>query len=173
MIPRGLLAPALLLLCCGCAAPTTAGEPPFAESTRQAAGEELRLQGRVNDAAGVLDEATERRLADRLRALEDRTGHQMLIVTAPSLGGTEISEYAFDLANRWGVGRKGHDDGVVVLVAPRERKVRIEVGRGLEKTLPFPVCYAVIRDDMLPRFKSGDFAGGLDHGVDSLVAKLI
>ncbi|WP_238538964.1 YgcG family protein [Novosphingobium sp. AP12] len=146
---------------------------PFTESTTQPAGEALRLQGRVNDAAGLLDEAAERRLADRLRTLEDRTGHQMVVVTAPSLGGKDIAEYTLDLARRWGIGREGHDDGVVVLVAPGERRVRIEVGRGLEKTLPFAVCYTVIQHDMLPRFTSGDFAGGLDHGTASLIAKLI
>lgn len=168
MIARHLLPFALLLLTVGCEAPAR----PVAESSTQPAGEELRLQGRVNDAAGVLDVAVEQRLTAQLQALEAATGHQMVVVTTPSLGGEEISRYSLALGRRWGIGRREQNDGVIVLLAPAERKVRIEVGSGLEKTLTDPLCKEIIEHDMLPLFKQDDMAGGLERGVASLTAKL-
>ncbi|GGN46792.1 hypothetical protein GCM10011349_14370 [Novosphingobium indicum] len=96
----------------------------------------------------------------------------MVLATTPSLNGEEISDYAQKLGNRWGIGRKEHDDGVIILVAPNERKVRIAVGYGLEKTLTNAFCGQVIADDMLPRFKEGDFAAGVEAGVAAISAKI-
>ncbi|MEJ2459598.1 MAG: TPM domain-containing protein, partial [Novosphingobium sp.] len=135
-------------------------------------GEALRLQGRVNDDANILDFETKARLSARLRTLEEKTGHQMVVVTVPSLGGEEIASFTRTLANRWGIGRKGYDDGVVILVAPNERKVRIAVGYGLEKALTNAFCAHVIETDMVPRFRTGDFAGGIEGAITSLSAKM-
>lgn len=101
MIALRLLPFALLLLTAGCDAPAQ----PIAESSTQPSGEELRLQGHVNDAAGVLDAAVEQRLTAQLQALEITTGHQMVVVTTHSLGGEEISRYSLALGRRWGIGR--------------------------------------------------------------------
>ncbi|MCJ2185366.1 TPM domain-containing protein [Novosphingobium beihaiensis] len=158
----------LVLAATGCGS----AAPPFTESTAQPAGEALHLQGRVNDAASILDFETESRLTAQLQTLEKKTGHQMVVVTVRSLGGEEIANYTRTLANRWGISRKGHDDGVVILVAPNERKVRIAVGYGLEKVLTNAACSDVIQSDMIPRFRAGDFAGGIEAAVASLSAKL-
>lgn len=166
---RSIILPSLLLLAAGCGeAPASADRPaqPTGASTL------LQPQGFVTDAAGLLDAPTKQRLTDRLKALEKATGHQLVIVTTPSLEGQDILFYAVDLGRRWGIGRKGHDDGVIVLVAPRERKVRITVGYGLESTLTDPRCAEIIQRDMIPAFTKGDYAGGLERAVDSLVARL-
>ncbi|WP_285020310.1 TPM domain-containing protein [Novosphingobium sp. fls2-241-R2A-195] len=167
-----LIALAAPLLAVGCdGAPAGTPSDTAAADVRQL-GAPIVQTGFVTDAAGVLDDAAEQRLTARLHALEQVTHHQMVIVTTPSLGGEDILFYTVDLARRWGIGRKGHNDGVVVLVAPNERKVRISVGYGLESTLTDPRCKEIIEQDMLPTFKQGDFAGGLERGVDSLVALL-
>jgi uncharacterized protein len=157
---------------CGSGAAPPAEAALHSDSATQAAGEELRVQGRVTDAAGILAPDVETRLARKLEALEQQTGHQMVLATTPSLNGEEISDYAQKLGNRWGIGRKEHDDGVIILVAPNERKVRIAVGYGLEKTLTNAFCGQVIADDMLPRFKEGDFAAGVEAGVAAISAKI-
>lgn len=172
---RIALVPLSLLLAsggCGGEAAPPAEATPHSESTKQAAGEQLRLQGRVTDAAGILAPDVETRLTRKLEALEQQTGHQMVVATTPSLDGEEISDYTRNLGNHWGIGRKEHDDGVIVLVAPNERKVRIAVGYGLEKTLTNAFCKQVIEDEMLPRFKEGDYAAGLEAGVAALSAKI-
>lgn len=162
-----LVLPALMLTA-GCDAPAR----PVAPSTTQPAGEALQLQGWVNDAAGVLADDVEARLAARLQALQDRTGHQLVVATVPSLGGEEIDAYSLALARRWRLGRKASNDGVLVLVAPNERKVRIEVGTGLETTLTDATCATIIREDMIPAFRTGDLPGGLERGIEKLVQKL-
>ncbi|MFC0202869.1 TPM domain-containing protein [Novosphingobium soli] len=162
----------VLLLPCACEGAGKATGAPFTESIEQAPGEPIRLQGRVSDAAGELGADAERMLAIRLQALEQATGHQMVVVTIPSLNGADIADYTLALARRWGIGRKGPDDGVVVLLAPNDRKVRIEVGKGLEASLSDRFCWHVIQRDMLPRFKENDFAGGLQRGVTALADKV-
>lgn len=86
----------------------------------------------VSDQADVIPAANEERITQSLAALEQRTGHQLVVVTVPSLEGKSVEEYTFALANKWGVGRKGYGDGAVILVAPNERKMRIELGWGLD-----------------------------------------
>jgi uncharacterized protein len=140
--------------------PTPAPNPPLAQ------------QGRVTDTANILDEPARAALAARLATFEDRTQHQMVIATVPTLNGEDIGAYTRDLANRWGIGRKGHDDGIVILVAPNDRQVRIAVGYGLEKALPETLCREIIQTHMLPAFASGDFAGGLDKGMTALIAAM-
>ena len=111
-------------------------------------------------------------LTSTLAALEKRTGHQMVVVTVPDLGGQPIEDYARNLGNRWGIGRKEYNDGVVILMAPRERKIRISVGYGLESKLPNSLCQSIIDEAMLPRFRANDYAGGLAAGVDALITHL-
>ncbi|EIZ77371.1 hypothetical protein WSK_4065 [Novosphingobium sp. Rr 2-17] len=172
MVSRSFPLLLALLVVCGCGSQPSAKENPFVESSVQQVGEDLRLQGRVNDAAGILDFKTEQALADKLLALETRTHHQVVVATTPSLGKQDISTYTLAVARRWGIGRKGHNDGVVIMVAPNERKVRIEVGYGLEKVLTNQVCGQIIGQNMVPRFKLGDFPKGLQDGVDALIVKL-
>jgi len=93
----------------------------------------------------------------------------MVIATVSSLGGKDIKTYTTDLFNAWGVGRKGYNDGVVVLIAPIQHQARIAVGYGLEKVLTDRVCADIMRDTMIPHLKAGDAYGGIDAGVDALV----
>ncbi len=132
----------------------------------------LTLAGRVTDAADILTPAQEAGLAAKLERLERTTRRQMVVVTVPSLGGADIATFTRNMANRWGIGRKGEDDGVVVLVAPSERQVRIAVGYGLEKTLTDAQCKQIIDQQMLPSFRQGDLPRGIAAGVDSLIARL-
>ncbi|MDZ4370640.1 MAG: TPM domain-containing protein, partial [Phenylobacterium sp.] len=118
------------------------------------------LTGRVVDNANLLAPATEARLTAELAALETQTGHQVVVATVPDLQGYEIEEYGYQLLRAWGVGRAKEDDGVILLVAPTERKVRIEVGYGLEPVLTDALSSVIIRREILPAFKDGDFEKG-------------
>jgi uncharacterized protein len=130
------------------------------------------LSGRVVDAAGILDLATRASLAERLATLDAETTDQVVIATVPSLDGLTVETYANRLFRAWRLGRKDKNNGVLLLVAPGERKVRIEVGYGLEGTLTDAVAKLIIADAILPRFKAGDMPGGIVRGVDGLVAVL-
>jgi uncharacterized protein len=132
----------------------------------------LQLTGRVTDAAHILSPEQQGRLSVKLEQLERSTQHQLVVVTVPTLGGRDVADYTRDLSNRWGIGRKGYNDGVVLLVAPVERKVRIAVGYGLEGKLTHDVCQQVIEKTMLPRFREGDVPGGVEAGTDALIARL-
>jgi uncharacterized protein len=130
------------------------------------------LTGRVVDAAGLLQPERRAALEARLKAHEDRTTHQIVVATVPSLGGTEVEEYANRLYRHWQLGSRERNNGVLFLVAPRERKVRIEVGYGLEGTLTDALSKVIIATAVAPRFRQNDFAGGLDAGVDAILATL-
>lgn len=130
------------------------------------------LTGRVVDAANLLSPADETTLTAQSAALERRTGYQFVIATVASLGGHRIEDYTLHLANHWGIGRKHIDDGVVLLVAPHERKVRIEVGYGLEKTVTNAEAAHIIDADILPFFRKGEMTMGIVHGADAIVADL-
>lgn len=132
----------------------------------------LQRTGWVTDAANILTASDEERIAQQLRQLERQRGHQMVVVTVPTLEEQPIEEYTIDLARRWGVGRREHNDGLVVLVAPNERKVRIEVGTGLEQVVTNSFAAAVIQTVMIPRFRADDYAGGLRAGVETLIGRL-
>jgi uncharacterized protein len=163
---------ASLVFLSSCGARTAS--PPTADFGNSAVSHPsvIALAGRVTDAANILDPAQEAALTAKLEELERRTKHQMVIVTAPSLGGRDIADFTRDLANDWGIGREKEDDGVVLLVAPNERKVRIAVGYGLEKTLTHDVCAQIIKDQMLSRFGNGDLPGGIDAGTNELIGRL-
>ena len=129
----------------------------------------MALTGRVTDAAHILDDTQNASLSRRLEELERQTGHQIVVVTVPTLGGQDVAAFTQTLGNAWGIGRAEHDDGVILLVAPNERKVRIAVGYGLEKTLPDAVCDEIINDRVLSRFRAGDLPGGIEAGARALI----
>ncbi len=130
------------------------------------------LSGRVVDDAEILSPATRERLAATSKAHEARTTNQVVVLTVPTLGGESVEEYANRVFAAWKLGQQGKDNGVLVLIVPNDRKMRIEVGYGLEGTLPDVAAARIIRDRMTPRFKAGDFDGGVAEGVDAIVAQL-
>lgn len=172
-MPRLLLPALLALAACGQATsvPATApGGAPTAPTAGVPAGFDFpALTGRVVDRADVLPAADEAGIVAKSQALERATGHQIVVVTVPSLGGHTIEDYALALGNAWGVGRKGADDGILLVVAPTERKVRIEVGKGLTVSLSDRAAQRIIDGDILPAFRSGDFARGVERGVDGVI----
>lgn len=121
--------------------------------------------GYVNDFANVIDGNTESELSSIIARAEQKTGSEIAVVTVPSLDGMTVEEYAVKLFNEWKIGKKGKDTGVLVLVAPTERKVRIEVGYGLEPVLPDGLAGEIIREQFIPHFKTGDFSRGILAGV--------
>lgn len=131
-----------------------------------------KLTGRVTDAAGVLPAETAAALEAKLKALEDTTGTQLVVATVPDLQGYEIDEYGYQLGRAWGIGQKGTNNGAILLIAPTQRKLRIEVGYGLEGVLTDAVSSRIIRRTIVPRFKAGDVAGGVAAGADDLIALL-
>jgi uncharacterized protein len=129
-----------------------------------------RLDAPVVDMAGLLSSSQRSALEQKLLAFQRATGHQVVVHTRPTLGGMAIEQYSIELAERWKVGRAGANDGVIVIVVPEDREMRIEVGYGLEGTLPDAVAGRIIDQVMLPEFRSGDFARGIDRGVDAVLA---
>ncbi len=127
------------------------------------------LTGRVVDNAGILPEATRKSLDQRLATLERISGPQMVIVTVPDLKGMTIEQFGLAVGNGWGIGDKARNDGVLLVIAPNERKTRIEVGKGLEATLTDPLCASIVSEDMIPHFKSGQFAAGIEAGTARII----
>jgi uncharacterized protein len=130
------------------------------------------LSGRVVDDAGVLDAATREALRAKLAALEARSGIQLVVATVKSLNGNSVEDYANRLFRRWQLGQKGKNNGVLLLHAPAERKIRIEVGYGLEGTLTDAATKYIITNSITPRFKANDFSGGMTRGVDDILKAL-
>jgi uncharacterized protein len=130
------------------------------------------LTGRIVDEAALLDPAVEARLAAKLADLEAKTTTQLVVVTLRSLQGNDIADYGYQLGRHWGIGQKGRNNGALLVVAPAERKVRIEVGYGLEGLLTDAVARLIIDNAILPRFRTGDFSGGIERGVDDIIQVL-
>jgi uncharacterized protein len=130
------------------------------------------LTGRVVDDAGILDAAARTALTEKLAALETKTTDQLVVATVKSLQGTSVEDYGNRLFRDWKLGQAGKNNGVLMLVAPNERKVRIEVGYGLEGTLPDAVSKLIIENGIIPRFRANDFAGGITRGVDDVIQVL-
>lgn len=130
------------------------------------------LSGRVVDNAEILNAETKRNLAARLKAHEQETTNQIAVLTVPSLEGESVEAYAEQVFNTWKLGRKDKDNGVLVLVAPAERRMRIEVGYGLEGTLTDVAASRIIRNVMTPRFKEGNFDAGVTEGVAAVIGQL-
>ena len=128
------------------------------------------LTGRVVDDARLLSDAQKVDITSKLAALEAGTGRQLVVATVPSLQGRPIEDYGYRLGRTWGIGQKGKDDGVILLVAPTEHKVRIETGYGARVFLTDAVSSVIVRDVITPKFKAGDMGGGIAAGVDQLVS---
>jgi uncharacterized protein len=130
------------------------------------------LTGRVVDQAGVINAATRTSIDAKSKALEDKSGIQLVVATVKSLQGGDIETYANQLFRFWKLGEAKKNNGVLLLVAPTEHKVRIEVGYGLEGTLTDALSSVIISSAIVPRFKAGDFSGGIDRGVDGIISVL-
>lgn len=130
------------------------------------------LSGRVVDQGRLLDAPTEAALTQKLATLETDTGDQLVVVTVDSLQGYEIEEYGYRLGRHWGIGQKEGDNGVLLIVAPNERKVRIEVGYGLEPILTDALSAQIIQNRILPAFRTSAFQKGVTDGVDAIDEQL-
>ena len=122
-------------------------------------------QGSVTDLAGVIDAGAKSAIDARIQQVRDKTTAEIAVATVPSLDGTSVEDYANRLFKQWGIGKKGKDNGVLVLVAPTEHKIRIEVGYGLEGVLPDGLSGEIIRANALPAFRNGDYSGGTQATV--------
>ncbi len=128
------------------------------------------LTGRVNDQAKMLSPDTQQRLEQKLAAFELETSNQVVVLTVPSLQGDDIDQFAIRVAESWKIGQTGRDNGVLLILAQAERKVRIEVGMGLQGVLPDITASRIIRETMRPYLKSGNFDQGIAVGVDAIIA---
>jgi uncharacterized protein len=153
MLPT--IAAALLALCVGAAAAFSLDFP--------------LLTGRVVDNAGILNADIRSDVADKSKFLEEKSGIQLVVATVPSLQGSDIETYGNGLFRAWKLGQAQKNNGVLLLVAPNEHKVRIEVGYGLEGTLTDAVASVIISSAIVPRFKTGDFSGGVERGVGGIL----
>lgn len=128
------------------------------------------LTARVIDLTGTLSGDVVNRLESRLSAFDAKKGSQIAVLIVPTTQPEEIEQFGIRLADAWKLGRKGIDDGVILLVAKNDRRVRIEVGRGLEGAVPDAIANRIITDTITPHFKVGDYDGGVEAGVDQLVS---
>jgi len=150
---RGLLLAALAL----CAWPVAAQQPV------------PRLTGRVVDTTATLSPSERAGLEQKLAALEQRKGSQIAVLIVSTVQPEAIEQYSLRVAEAWQIGRGKTDDGIVIVVAKDDRLARIEVGYGLEGAVPDALGKRIIADQMIPRFRAGDYAGGLNDGVDALI----
>jgi len=123
------------------------------------------LTGRIVDEAGLLSPEQRAAIEAQLVDLEQKSTDQLAVVTLNSLQDYPIEDYGYQLGRKWGIGQKGKDNGVLLIVAPNERKVRIEVGRGLEPQLTDAMSKLIIENAILPQFRRGDYAAGIAAGV--------
>src|SRR5580698_2309503 len=130
------------------------------------------LTGRVVDNANVLSDATKSDLTQKLAALEAKTSRQLVVVTLPSLQGYDIADYGYQLGRAWGIGQAKLNNGALLIVAPSEHKVRVEVGYGLEPVLTDAFSSVILQTQVLPRFKAGDMEGGVVAGADAIISQL-
>jgi uncharacterized protein len=137
-----------------------------------AASEYPKPTGHVTDAAGVMPAEAQAALETRLTTLEATTGIELAVATIPDLQGKIIEDYANGLYRAWGIGKRGKNNGVLLLVAPADRKVRIEVGYGLEGVITDALSSQIVRREVVPRFKAGDLPGGITAGADALISHL-
>lgn len=131
-----------------------------------------KLTGRVVDEAGILSDGAKIKIEGLLKSAENNSSNQVVVVTLKSLQGNDIADYGYQLGRHWGIGQKKLNNGVLLIVAPNERKVRIEVGYGLEGKLTDAISSVIINSDILPYFKRGDFDGGVINGVKAILSVL-
>jgi uncharacterized protein len=155
------LAFAALWLALGLVAGPALAEPTFP-----------KLTGRVVDGANVIPDDVEARLTQKLEALETQSQRQLVVVTLVSLQDYPISDYGYQLGRAWGLGDKERNDGALLIVAPGERKMRIEVGYGLEGIVTDGLSGLIVQNVIRPKFKAGDLPGGIEAGVDTLITQL-
>jgi|GEM_PF-251856 len=139
-------------------------------STAARAQDAPELHGRVNDYAGVLGDTST--LETKLAAEEQRAGNQVVVLTVADLGGQDIETYANTAFHQWRLGHKGVDNGVLIVLAVKDRRARIEVGYGLEGDLTDVASSLILREQMHPFFAQGDYAGGINAGVDAVLGVL-
>src|SRR5215207_8188466 len=144
-----------LLLCWACSALALVAVPP--------------LSGRVVDQTGTLAAGDVASLTQALRDLETRKGSQIAVLIVPTTDGEAIEQFSLRVAEAWKIGRKKIDDGALLVVAKNDRKLRIEVGYGLEGTLTDVTSKRIIDEEITPKFKSGDFAGGISAGINRII----
>lgn len=132
----------------------------------------VALTDRVVDAADVLSPAQKQELIDKLAVYEKQSSDQIVVATVPSLNGLDIETYANRLYRAWAIGQKTENNGILLLVAPNERKVRIEVGYGLEGTMTDALSSIIIQNAIIPEFRTGDYGTGVTKGVDDILQVL-
>src|SRR5215470_16769955 len=144
-----------LLLCWTCAAAAEVAVPP--------------LSGRVVDLTGTLSSADIAALSQRLKDFETRKGSQVAVLIVPTTQPETIEQFSIRVADAWKIGRKKIDDGAILVIAKNDRHLRIEVGYGLEGALTDVTSRRIIDEDITPKFRTGDFAGGISDGVDRII----
>lgn len=159
--PLSFLALCLVLLLAACGGESTASGPSYPP-----------LTGRVVDNANLLPPAEEAALTARLEALQRATSRQLVIATVPDMGGTDIEQYANGLFRHWQLGQRTANNGVLLLVARSERRVRIETGYNMEAIVTDALSGRIIREQIVPRFRQDDYAGGIQAGADALITQL-
>ena len=127
------------------------------------------LRGRVNDYAGVMGQEQARSLETRLAQFEQETGHQVAVLTIPTLDGEDIEGFGIRVAEAWKIGKKGFDNGVILIVAIKDRRLCLEVGYGLEGVLADALAKQIISDYLVPQFHAQDYAGGILAGTDAVL----
>jgi uncharacterized protein len=127
------------------------------------------LRGRINDYAGVMSQDQARSLESRLAQFEQETGHQVAVLTIPTLDGEDIEGFSIRVAENWKIGKKGFDNGVILVVAVKDRRLRLEVGYGLEGVLPDAIAKRITSEYIVPYFRSQDYAGGIIAGIDAVL----
>lgn len=138
-------------------------------TTVQAALAFPALTGRVVDTAQMIDPVVREQLTQQLQALEQTSGDQIVVVTVPDLQGLPIEDYGYQLGRHWGIGQKGKDNGALLIVARDERKLRIEVGYGLEGVLTDAQSWVIINQVIAPAFKTGNYSKGISDGVAAML----
>jgi uncharacterized protein len=128
-----------------------------------------RLEGRVTDVARVLSEADRERISDLLARYERETSHQIGVLLIPTVSGETIESFSLRVANSWKLGQKGLNNGMLITMAMKERAVRIELGVGMEKFISNATAQSIINNSMVPAFRKGDYAGGLQAGLEQLM----
>ena len=129
-------------------------------------------KGRITDFTGTLSPNEISRLDKKLADFEKQTTNQIAVLMIPSLEGDNLEDYSIRLADKWKIGQKGKDNGVILLIVKNDRKLRIEVGYGLEGVLPDGLAGSIIRNEIAPLFKKGQFFNGINQGTDAIISAI-
>lgn len=146
--------------------------PSFPSSSLSSSGSLPALTGRVVDDAGIIEPVKRQQLSEKLAAFEEKSSDQVVVVTVPSLQGEDIETYSNRLFRSWALGQKQENNGILLVVAPNDRQVRIEVGYGLEGTMTDALSSLIIHGTIIPAFRDGDYSKGVIDGVDGILTVL-